>query len=880
MTRLPHVVRALLHRWLPLRDREFVLGDLEEEFEARGAGPAARWWLWRQAIALIWARRRERGGSTEAANGSVLAHETRGRLNAGAGMETVVQDLRYGVRVLGKDRPFSFVAILTLALGIGVSTALFSVIDAAMLRPLPYPNPDELVTISVGVTQRSGAVWNLAPSIADIRDWREAGHVFSHVGMGRFSGTRPPIVDAGEPERLTVGSASEGLLEVFGIRPVLGRLFTQDDTREGAPAVALLGYRYWQDRVAGTPDVIGRVVRIADEPATIVGVLPAGFFDETALWEPERFSAEWALNRGSGTPVYGRLRPGVTLVQAQEAATAVAKAASAARGDTSVVRVVLESMYDDETTGYRKTLTMLAYAVSFILLIACVNVAGLLLARGAGRRAELAVRASLGAGRSRLIRQLLAESLLLSVAGGSLGVLLAWLSLDALVAIIPLQLQENVPPTLNPLVLAAAAGLSLVSALVFGLLPAIKLSRVHLARYLAIAGRRSGPALSRRGGQALIAVEVALAVVLLAGAGLMVRSFDRLLAVDLGFDPNAILSMEVEPVDPAGAVRAQYYDSLLEALRRTPEVAVAGAVNSLPLRGGSTVMFIRTSENSSENLIIRHVLPGYFEAMGLSPKLGRLPTEADRSGEPVIVINEQAAKQFFPDGSPIGRTLQTTSPTDVPRRVVGVIGNVRHWGPLRATYEAEAYRLGIANSGRHSAMTVVLRLRPGASISNARLREIAQSIGPRVVIGEIGYGSDALAERVATPRHRTLLLGLLGGFGLLLTLVGIFSMTAYAVARRTQEIGVRMAFGAQPGDVIRTMVGDAVWPLVLGLAIGLGGAYFATTVIQSFLFETTPHDPATFAAVALLTAIGACLAAWVPARRAAHIDPVNALRAE
>jgi hypothetical protein len=302
-----------------------------------------------------------------------------------------------------------------------------------------------------------------------------------------------------------------------------------------------------------------------------------------------------------------------------------------------------------------------------------------------------------GAGRWRLVRQLLVESLVLSAVGGGLGVLLARLSLDALVALIPLQLQENVPPTINPLVLAAAAGLALASALLFGLLPAIRMSRVHFGRYLAAAGRRSGPALSRRGGQALIAIEVALAVVLLAGAGLMVRSFDRLLAVDLGFDPHSILSMDVEPVDPAAVNREQYYDALLEALRRTPEVPTAGAVNSLPLRGGSTVMGVRTSENSAEGLTIRHVLPGYFEAMGLSPKLGRLPTDADRSGEPVIVINEQAAKQFFPEGSPIGRTLQTTSPTDVPRRVIGVVGNVRHWGPLRATVRTPADRRGLAS---------------------------------------------------------------------------------------------------------------------------------------------------------------------------------------
>ncbi len=486
-------------------------------------------------------------------------------------MGAFLQDLRYGLRLLRKDAPSTLVAVVTLALGIGVSTALFSVIDAALFRTLPYPHPEQLVSLDVEVP-RPNRVSRMAPSMADIRDWRAAGSVFSHVGRGRVEGFRPPIVEAGAPERMKVGSASEDLFEVFGIAPVIGRRFTLDDTRDGAPAVALVSSRYWKDHLGGAADVIGRVVRIADKPATIVGVVPEGFYDDTAFWQPERFTPQWETNRGSGTPVYGRLRPGVTVAQAKEALTAITRSINRADGDDHVRGVVVTSLYDDETSGYGRTLAMLGYAVAFILLIACVNVAGLLLARGAMREAELAVRAAIGAGRGRLMRQLLTEGIVLAIAGGALGVLAAWLTLDTLVALVPLSLPRNSPAAINLRVLGLVAAVCLSSALAFGLVPAMKFSGIRLGGYLASAGRRHGPAFSKRGGQALIALEVALAVVLLAGAGLMVRSFDRLLRVGVGFDPDAVLTMDVEPVDPSQTVREQVlHGSPREASPRAPD---------------------------------------------------------------------------------------------------------------------------------------------------------------------------------------------------------------------------------------------------------------------------------------------------------------------
>jgi predicted permease len=443
-----------------------------------------------------------------------------------------------------------------------------------------------------------------------------------------------------------------------------------------------------------------------------------------------------------------------------------------------------------------------------------------------------------------------------------------------------MSLPSNSPATLNFTVLAFAAMLSVGTSMVVGLLPALRISRARIGTRLVTASRRHGPALSRRGGQLLIAAEVALAVVLLAGAGLMVRSFARLVGVDVGFDPGAVLTFEVEPLETAASVRQEYYPALLNALRTLPELAAAGAVDSLPLRDGYSVTFVKG--HGQANVVMKQVLPGYFEALGQPVKLGRLPTESDRTGaEPVVLINEDAARRFFPDGSPVGRFLETFGTKDqFPRRIIGVVGNVRLHGP-EYDPRPEVYLLyGQPGSRGGEPLRIVLRPRPSAELPGDRLRQMAQAVGPKVLVGRLRSGLDDLGETVATPRRRTLLLGLLGGLGMLLTLVGIFSMTAYAVARRTQEIGIRMAFGAGPADVVLTMVRDAAWPTLLGLSAGMAGAFYATRVIASFLFETPSHDPATFAAVAVLMGVASLVAAWVPARRAARVDPVIALRAE
>jgi putative ABC transport system permease protein len=843
---------------------QFHLGERMREYERRGLPPGAA----------------RRAALQRFGNPSVV--QDRGYDVRGGGvMESILQDVRYAVRLLRKQPAFTAVALITLALGIGVTTALFSVIEAALLRPLPYPHPEELVTVDVDVSGKAGQSMRLAPSIGDIRTWRDAKTVFSHIGMGRVSGFVPLIVDAGTPERLTVAEASEDLLETYGIAPILGRGIQIDDTREGAPAVALLGYGYWRSRFAGDSGVLGRSIRIGNVPLTIVGVLPAGFYRDTSVWQAKRFAPAFLGMRGSGTPVVGRLRPGVSLKQAARELDALTVASTTFGPVPTPAHVSLESLYRSETSEYGSTIKTLTYAVGLILIIACVNVAGLLLARGATRHVELAIRASIGAGRARLLRQLLTESVILALGGASLGLLFAWLTLDSLVAIIPLSLPPNSPATISVSVLTFTLALSVTTALLFGLVPALRLSRVGIGVGVQLAAAsRSGVPLPRRLGQLLIGTEVALALVLVSGSGLMVRSFARLVSVDVGYDPARVLTMEVEPLDQTAAVRNQYYPALTAALAAMPQVAAVGAIDRLALTGGNTYRSTKTDSGAIVDGPQRTVLPGYFEAIGVRPIAGRLFVDAERGvGESPVVVNAAASTRYF-SGSAVGHTLETDGRSPRHMRIVGVVPNLRHRGPAAPT-RPEMYILPDPNSSEvPSPLAIVMRLRDGASVTQERLKAAADSIGPRVLVGRIRPGTDLVGEQVAKPRHRMILLSLLGGFGLLLTLVGIFSMTAYAVARRTREIGIRMAFGARPGDVVRHVVGDTVPPLLIGLAVGLGGAFYATRVIAAFLFETTPHDPGTFVGVVALIAGAACLAAWIPARRAAKVEPVAALRAE
>ena len=799
-------------------------------------------------------------------------------------MEVLIQDVRYAVRQLRRQRGTSIVQALTLALGIGASTAIFSVVDAAMLRPLPYPSPEQLVVVDVEITPPDGRPYRPTPSMADMRLWQQADAVFSAVA-GSGQAFRGRIVDGPELARIEVSQFTEAYLSMHGVTPLLGRDFTREDTEFDAPAVALLGYGYWQSRYAGRRDVIGETMRLDDGVATIVGVLPASFDAGIPLARPLRIRPDEVSLRGTGrVTVYARLRPGVTVEQASADLSARMASEPLPEGSTLPARVRVSSRLESAVSRYRTTVSIIAGAVGLILLLACVNVAALLLARGAARQSEFALRASLGAGRPRLIRQLLTENFVLALAGGGAGVFLAWLSVDALVANIPLSLPPNTPVTLNGRVLAATVTLLVPTVLFFGLAPAMSLSRVRNAPALARGGRQPGPSLTRRGSQLLIATEVALAVVLVAAAGLMLRSFARLSAVDLGFDPDGLITMEVLPLERDPAVHESYYTALVQRVRTTPGVASVGLVDNFPLGDGTSLTILRGSGEPVFASVFA-TLPGYFETIDVALRAGRLPTDADyATGLRATVINETAASALFPDGPAVGRQVSPAAGESPESWIVmGVIADLRHGGPLgrrSENFPQVFFPLKPTEFDLNQAMTVVLRPSGRTPDLGTRLREAAHSIGPRVLIERIRTANDWFADRVVTPRRRTVLLSLLGGLGLVLALVGVFGMTAYAVECRTSEIGVRMAFGARPGQVVATIVHDAAVPIVIGTLLGLSGAAFTTRVIESFLFETTPTDAATFAAVALTLVVVGCLAALVPAMHAARVDPVASLRAD
>ncbi|MGH9161573.1 MAG: ADOP family duplicated permease [Vicinamibacteraceae bacterium] len=787
-------------------------------------------------------------------------------------LEDARRDMRYTFRALRRTPGFTAVAVLTLALAIGAGTAIFSVIDAALLRPVPYQKPEEIVSVNVG----EAFDYRLAPSAIDVEQWRTATKVFVRIGMGRERTLAPIIVDAGVPERLMVGTASEDFLEVFGILPILGRAFTANDRRPGSPLVVLLGHRYWQTRLNGARDVIGRSILVEGDQATIVGVLPAGFYPDTMVWRPEIVPPIMRAMRGTGVSVYGRLRPGMDIDSAARDLTARLAAAE----ETPDLRVWLVSLYAETTRSYGRTIAVLSGAVALILLIACVNVAGLLLARGATRQSELAIRKAIGASRWRLIRQLLAESVLLAAAGGIVGVILAFLALDAIVALIPLRLPDNVTPVINPQALAFGLMLSMATAIAFGLAPALKLSGTNVNTRAAVGRSRHGSALTRRGGQVLIAVEVAMALVLVIGAALMIRSLSKILAIDVGFDPDAVLTMEVVPVDTDPAAQEAYYRELLRNVRQIPGIAVAGAADRPPLDGSGSYTSA-TANGRSTNVALRRVMPGYFEAIGLPLRQGRFPTDADyRTSPPFAVLSESAARAMFPDQPAVGQQFILQKKTWI---VVGVVGNARNKSPLPGEREErDLYLAHQADASSAFGPGLAVAVRPVGPIPQLaeQLRRAAHAVGPAVIVERVRSGRDLFADRVATPRQQTTMLSLLGGLGLLLALVGIFGTTAYAVARRTQEVGIRMALGARPGRMVGTIVGDAAWPVALGIAIGLASAVVVTRVIASFLFETEPTDPLTLGATIVVLAVTALMAAWIPARHAAHVDPVKALRAE
>jgi putative ABC transport system permease protein len=798
------------------------------------------------------------------------------------------RDLGGAFRSLASRPGFTAAAVLTLALGIGANTAIFSVVDAVLLRPLPFPEPDRLVDV---LAVRPGGSDRAAISPADFLAWRAQGWVFQEIGAYIPFGTLD-WTGGEEPVRLSRHLVSEGLLAALGVRPSQGRLFAADEYRPGAPRVALLSHKLWRGRFGGDPGVIGRSLTLGGEVHEVVGVLPREFRirgGEPDLLLPLAFGPEAAADREAASlGAIGRLRPGVSVEQARREMDALGARLALQLPESERAYPSLVPLREVVAGPARAALLVLSGAVAFVLLIACANVSGLQLVRAVSREPEIALRAALGADRRRLARQLLAESTALALLGGLGGVALAGLALAVLPDARGLYLPTGVDLGLDLRVLGFTLGLTLLAGIVSGLAPALRCSRTDL-RTMMVQGGGAG---SQDGGRsrlqdAFVVAEIALALVLLAGAGLMLRSFARLLSENPGFEAQRVLTLEIElPAAryPEAANAAAFYAELLDRLGRLPGVEAAGAAKELP---PDTPWSFRPAlagreEPEDEAAGWQLVTPGYFAAMGTPLLRGQDFTSRDREGgRPVTVVNETAARRFFPSADALGRRVRFNGAWF---DVIGVVRDQRipggEPGGAPVFYFAHAQLPVPADYGR--ALALAVRTEGDPLALAAAVRRTLGSLDPDLPAAELQPLERRLAGGLffARSHFNTVLLVLFAGLALLLAMIGISGVLSYRVSRRTREMGVRMAFGARRIDLLRLVMAHGLALTLLGLLLGLAGAVSLTRFLSSLLYGLGTLDPLTLGAVVLLLAAAASLACYLPARRASRLEPLAALRAE
>jgi predicted permease len=803
-------------------------------------------------------------------------------------MDSLRQDILYALRWLGRSRHFTLVAILTLALGVGGTTTMFSVIHAVLLKPLPFEQPERLVAIS-HVWQGTPTTMS-APNFHDLRDQSQAIETAAAYRAGEVT-----LTGRGDPVRLKGVRVSASFFDVLRTRPALGRAFRPDENTPGKEKVAVISQALWQQRFGGHGDALDAPIMLDGVPYTIVGIMPAGFsfpFGQE-IWVPyAREEMYGDGNRGAWfLHAIGRLRDGATLDQARtELATIASRLERQYPEPNTDVGMTARPLHEAMVGSVRTALFVLMGAVSFVLLITCTNLANLLLARAAARESEMAVRSALGAARHRLVRQLLTESVVLAVAGGITGLLLAMWALDSLVTLNPEGIQRLDTVRIDRTVLAFAAGIAMLTAFIFGILPALQTTRSSLASTLKEGGRSLAHA-GRRTRGALIVAEVALAVTLLAGAGLLIKSFLRLQAVDPGFEPEQVLTFELDVPDiryKEDDDKTRFFKNAIDRFAALPGVRSAGGVIVLPLRGSFNLSFTVNGwpppkPGQEPTLETRVATPGYFQTVGIPLVKGRLFTAQDDERAPqVALISESAAKKFFPNEDPIGRKIRLgwgrgKDKPNVGGEIVGIVGDVRQLG-LDVPFEPEIYvpHAQVANNS----LEIVLRTDvPPATLASVVRGEVRR-LDPDLPIARFETLESIVADSISRPRFYMLLVAIFAGLALLLAAVGIFGVMSYSVAQRTRELGIRIALGAGVGAVRRLVVGQAMKLATLGLAIGLGAALLLSSTLEKMLFSLSSTDPSTFAAVAGVLFIVALVASWLPARRASKVDPVVALRAE
>ena len=806
-------------------------------------------------------------------------------------IDSVRQDVRYAIRTFRRSPGFAALAILTIAIGVGANAAIFSVVNAVLFRPLPYPRAAELVLLSQNIRQTKQRLADATP--ANFLDWRARNHAFG--GLAAFESTSPTLTGSDHPERVEGAMVNANFFDLLEVRPAVGRAFVAADEQPGAPRVAILSDGLWRRLFGGRPDVIGQTARLDDEPTTIVGVMPPGidYPGKTALW----ITPHWRVpddpllgpaqdpsteRRHGYIRVVGRLKPGVSMEQAQADMDGVALALEHDfPNDLQNVGVDLESLRSELVADVRPTVGLLFAAVGLLLLIATANVSGLLIARATARRQEIALRFALGATRSRILTQLLTESVLLAGAGGAGGVLLAMWLIRPLVELSPASLTVAGDVRIDATVLLFALSVSLVAALLFGLAPARQLMRVNVHDDLKQSARAGAGARQRRTRAILVAAEIALALVLLIAAGLTVRSFIRLQQVSTGFDVDNVVTVTLNPPAPrypTAQQRADFYEQTIEALRAIPGVRLAGATSRLPLSGG----------NSARGLTIPGIPPGvptgadyrtaspdYFRAMGIPLLRGRGFTDGDREDRPLVaVLSASLAQQFWRNQDPIGAHF---SIGDRNITIVGVVGDVHH-----ASLDA-AVRPTVYVPYRQDVfpfMTFVMRTTAAPPILASAVHEAIWRVDKEQALGNLTTLDEQLSRSLSRRRFAVTLLTVFGAIAVALAALGLYGVLAFIVAQRRREIGVRMALGATRQDVIGDVMGHGLRLAAIGVAIGLGLALIGTRLLEAMLFGTSRTDAVTFVASSVLIVAVTAVASALPALRASRVDPIVALRDE
>jgi putative ABC transport system permease protein len=805
-------------------------------------------------------------------------------------MDILWQDLRYGFRMLIKSPGFTLIAVLTIGIGIGANTAIFSVVNSILLRPLPYKDTERLM--KVYESNEPLGLGRFAVSLANYVDWKDQNKVFDDVAA--YLVTSFTYASESEPARVQGAAVTSSLFNVLGVTPVMGQVFSPEEEKPGGARTVVLSYGLWQRRFASDPNIVGKEVIISGITRTVVAVMPQEFEfpvqpEKIELWVPLISDPRMLALRGSHSfNVVARLKANTSPEQAQAQMTSISTELQKQYPDTNLdwgVRII--PLQEDVVGNTKPALMILLAAVALVLLIACVNISNLLLIRAAGRQKEMAVRTALGVRRARLIRQLLTESLLLGLVGGIVGLLLAMWGVKLLIAFSPSNIPRIQQLAIDGRVLIFTLGISLVTGILFGLVPALQSVKINLNEVLKEGGKGAGGSMMRHRTRSLLLVsEVALSVMLLISAGLLIKSFIRLQQVNPGFDTERLVSLNISlPLIKYRTATQQmaYFQQTLQRLQTTPGVDSVAAGTSLPLTGSNSKYSITIEgqpslapgQRPSPNY--RIISPDYFRTMGIALIRGREFIQQDETNSSkVIIINDTMAKRFWPGEDPVGKRVTISDLPDNPwREIVGVAADVKHFG-LDTVPEPELYVPFM--QAPSPSMTIVARANGNPANLISAVRSEILKIDNEIPVYNIRTIKELISESVAWPRFRTILLGIFASISLLLSAVGIYGVMSYSVVQRTREIGIRMALGAQKSNLISLIIGQGMWLTAIGVFIGILGAYASSRLLSSLLFETGIGDFMTYIASIFLLALVALLANYFPARKAAKIDPMIALR--